>query len=158
MQVDRYTKAVLTLIAVALCALAVGHWPTAPAASAAPAAAEAPGDRPAVATLRQERVATLREAHDVAAKMFASGLGSFEQVARVNHLLVDAELASATTPVARAEILNNAIKDARKQEAMSEQRVKTGTATVLESLEAKAYRLGLEIQLGEEGTEKGTGR
>lgn len=128
-----------------------------PSASQA-APAEAPEVRPAVVTLRQERVATLQSARDIADRMFASGIGTFEQVERMSRLLVDAQLALAATQKERADILSNAVKDAEKQEAMSEQRVKSGTATALESLEAKAYRLGLEIRLSEEGAEKGPGR
>ena len=153
MKVDWYTKAVLTVIAVALCALMASRTSFVPPAEAAPADADAPAARPAVAALRQERLATLRQARDVADKHFAGGMGTLEEVERVDHLLVDAELALAATPKERSEILNNSIKDARKQEALSQKRVQAGLATTLDSLEAKAYRLGLEIRLGEESAD-----
>lgn len=141
-----------------LCVAAGGIYAARQPSAARAAPAEAPEARPAVVTLRQERVATLQSARDIADRMFASGIGKFEQVERMSRLLVDAQLALATTQKERADILNNAIKDAQKQEAMSEQRVKSGAATALESLEAKAHRLGLEIRLSEEGAEKGPGR
>ncbi|HEY2589538.1 MAG TPA: hypothetical protein VGI81_27575 [Tepidisphaeraceae bacterium] len=158
MKFDWYTKAVLTLIAVGLCALALGRTSLVAPAAAAPAVADTPTAPPAVAALRQERLATLREARDTADELFAGGTGTFEHVQQVHRLLLDAELAMAATPKARAEILDNAIKVARKQEALSQKRVAAGVATTLETLEAKAYRLGLEIRLAEEGAERGQGK
>ena len=118
---------------------------------------DAPEGRPGALTLRQERLATLRKARDIADRMLAAGTGSFDQLDRVNHMLLDAELASATTQKERIDILNAAVKDAEKQEALSEQRAKSGLGTALEPLEARAYRLGLQIRMDEEGAEKGRG-
>jgi outer membrane protein TolC len=136
-------KAVPTLIAVALWFLAIGRTP----AGASKAAAAAPDTRPDVATLRQERLATLREAGDIAERQYASGTGTYEQVERVDRMLIDAEVAAANTPKQAAEILNNAVKRARQQESIARKRLEAGAVTALDSLEAKAFRLSLELQI-----------
>lgn len=133
-------KALLTLITATCCCLLIGRAP------AAPADAE---PRPSVVTLRQERLATLREAKNIAERQYASGIGTFEQVERVGHRVIESELALATTPAQRSQILTNAVKEARNQEALAQKRLQAGTATAVESLEAKAYRLDLEIKLAD---------
>jgi outer membrane protein TolC len=148
----RILKTALTVFAVAACFLAIGRIRT--SASTAPA----PDTRSDVVSLRQERVTTLRKAGDIVERLFASGTGTFEQVERTDRQLVDAELALATTPAQRADILNNAFRHAEKQEAVAQQRVKAGLATTLESLEAKAYRLSLEIRLSDAGADEGQHR
>ena len=139
-------KAGPAVIAVALCLLPIGR--TSPGPSTVTAAAADP--RPTVLTLREERLAALREARDIAERQFASGNATSEQVERVNDRLIDAELVLATTPQQRAEILSNAVKQAEKQEFLTQKRVQAGTATALDALEAKAQRLALEIRLSEE--------
>lgn len=144
-------KTVLTLIVVALSFLAIGCTVVGPGI-----AVVAPTDpRPTAVTLRQERIVALREARDIAERQFAGGTATFEQVERVNDQLIEAELASATTPQQRADILSNAVKEAQKQEVVTQKRVDAGSATTLDALEAKAQRLALEIKQSEERADEG---
>lgn len=147
-------KTVLAVVVVALCFLAIGRTPADP--STVRAAAMDP--MPTVATLRQERLAALREARDIAERQFVSGTATFEQVARLSDQLIDAELALATTPQQRAEILTNAVNQAKKEELITQKRLDADTATALEPLEAKAQRLALEIRQNEEHADKGQHR
>lgn len=100
--------------------------------------------------LQQEQVATLREASEVAGQLFAHGVGSIADVNRLNRMLVDAELKSATSHNERVSILQDALAAAKKQEEFASQQAQAGVASALAPLEAKAYRLGIEVSLAEE--------
>jgi outer membrane protein TolC len=116
--------------------------------SAQPAPAEANASRD-VSKLQEERLATLREAAKFAAELYARGVGSLDQVNRCNQLLLDAELESAAGKQ-RIEILQNAVTSAKRAEEMATQQYQAGMTTQLAALEAKAYRLRLEIELAKE--------
>jgi len=135
-----------------LVGMAVGGWfwvrGESPADSRTAAAAQTPGQAD-VRALQQERVATLHQARDLAERQLDSGAGTFDQVERLDQLSIEAELALATTPAQRTEALKKAVDAAKKLEAMSQKRLQAGLATTLETLEAKAHRLNLEIKLGE---------
>lgn len=137
-----------------LVGMAVGTWfwvrGESPADWRSAAAAQTPGHAD-VRKLQQERVATLHQAREMAERQLDSGAGSFEAVERLDQSMIDAELALATTPAQRTEALKKAVDAAKTLEAMSKKRSDAGLATTLETLEAKAHRLNLEIKLGEEG-------
>lgn len=145
MKRNTYTTAILV-------GMAVGTWfwvrGESPADSRTAAAAQTPGQA-GVRALQQERVATLRQARDLAERQLDSGAGTFEQVERLDQLSIEAELALATTPQQRTEALKKGVDVARTLEAMTQKRLQAGLATTLETLEAKAHRLDLEIKLGE---------
>jgi outer membrane protein TolC len=149
MKRNSYTTAILV-------GMAVGAWfwvrGESPANSRTAIAAETPGHAD-VRKLQQERVATLHQARDLAERQLDSGAGSFDQVERLDQLSIEAELALATTPAQRTEALKKAVDAAKTLEAMSKKRSDAGLATTLETLEAKAHRLGLEIKLGSENSE-----
>ncbi len=145
-----FINSVLVMMAVAMCLFVLGRSP----AASRTAAAETPGQA-GVRTLQQERLATLRQARDLAERQLDSGAGSFDQVERLDQSMIDAELALATTPAQRTEALKKAVDAAKKLEAMSKKRSDAGLATTLETLEAKAHRLSMEIKLGEESANEG---
>jgi outer membrane protein TolC len=118
-----------------------------PAHTRAAAAASAPsGDLP---KLRQERIATLREASDLAVQLFKQGLLNGEEVHSLNRRLLQAELEGAGSPEQRVAILRKALEVARKQEEFIAQRERSGLVTPLSSLEAKESRLDVEIELAQ---------
>src|SRR6185437_12733855 len=127
MKRNSYTTAILV-------GMAVGTWfwvrGESPADSRTAAAAQTPG-RADVRALQQERVATLRQARDLAERQLDSGAGSFDQVERLDQLSIEAELALATTPQQRTEALKKAVDAARKLEAMSRKRSDAGLTTTL---------------------------
>jgi len=86
--------------------------------------------------LEQEHVATLRKGANMAEQMFAHGLGAIADVNRLNQSLVEA--------------LQDELTTAKKQEELASRQAAAGIATVLAPVEAKAYRLGIEIELSEE--------
>ncbi len=145
MKRNSYTTAILV-------GMAVGTWfwvrGESPADSRTVAAAQTPGHAD-VRKLQQECVATLRQARDLAERQLDSGAGSFDQVERLDQATIDAELALATSPAQRTEALKNGVDAAKKLEVLTQKRLQAGLATTLETLEAKAHRLGLEIKLGE---------
>lgn len=142
-----------------LVGMAVGTWfwvrGESPADSRTVAAAADAPQQADVRALQQERVATLHQARDLAERQLDSGAGSFEQVERLDQLSINAELALATTPAQRTEALKKAVDVAKTLEAMSRKRSDAGLATTLETLEAKAHRLSMEIKLGEESANEG---
>lgn len=145
MKRNSYTTAILAVMAVGTYFFVPGG---SPADSRTAIAAEAPGHAD-VRKLQQERVATLHQARDLAERQLDSGAGTFEQVERLDQLSIEAELALATTPQQRTEALKKGVDAAKTLEAMSKKRADAGLATTLETLEAKAHRLDLEIKLGE---------
>ena len=100
--------------------------------------------------LEQEHVATLRKGANMAEQMFAHGLGAIADVNRLNQSLVEAELKYAKSSKERASILQDELTTAKKQEELASRQAAAGIATVLAPVEAKAYRLGIEIELSEE--------
>ena len=103
-----------------------------------------------LAKLQQEQVATLREASNLASQLFAHGLCTVSDSDRINHLLIEAELDAATSPQERVQILKKAVDAAKQQEELASQQAQAGVATALAVLEAKLYRLGLEVRLSKE--------
>jgi predicted metal-dependent HD superfamily phosphohydrolase len=110
----------------------------------------APNASSELAKLQQEQIASLREASKMADEMLTHGIGSVSDADRLNHMLVDAELDAATSAEGRIQTLQGAIAAAKKEEGIVSQQVELGVATVMASLEAKSYRLGLEIRLSKE--------
>ena len=108
---------------------------------------------PEIEKLQQEQIATLREASDMSQKMFEVGkrflLG---EANRLNHMFIEASLTAAPTLKDKSQILQDALTAARKREDLSTARAKAGIGTVLEPVEAKAYRLGIEIKIAEESS------
>jgi outer membrane protein TolC len=102
--------------------------------------------------LQQEQVATLREASNVANQLFAHGLCPVSDADRINHMLAEAELDAAASPQERVQILQKAIDAAKKQEDLASKQAKAGVANALAPLEAKSYRLGLEVKLSAENS------
>jgi outer membrane protein TolC len=117
------------------------------AAQPAPGETNAPGD---VNKLQEERIATLRDAAKLATELYARGMSTPEEVNRCNQQLVEAELDAATSGKQRVEILQNAFTDARRAEELATQQYQAGLITQLGRLEAKAYRLRMEIDLAKE--------
>ena len=113
------------------------------------AAAPAGGAGGEVAKLRQERIDTLREASELATRMYETGLIDSEEVSRWQRELLSAELESAGSAEERTALLRKGLDAARKREELASQRLKVGAATPLAVHEAKAYRLRVELQLAE---------
>ena len=104
---------------------------------------------PEYATLQQDRLATLRKAADAANQFMAQGTGSLEQANRLNHELVETELAAAAPAPDRLRVLTDALRAAKNEEDLASQRFNAGLASTVEPLEAKAYRLGIEMKLSD---------
>jgi len=151
MKRNGYINAVLVVMAAGTWFLVQGG---SPADSRSAVAAQTPGHAD-VRKLQEERLATLRQARDLAERQLDGGTGSFEAIERLDQSLVDAELALATTPAQRAAALTSAVSSATKLEAVTKKRADAGLATTLETLEARAHRLSLEIKLGEVGADEG---
>ena len=145
--ISRRTRTIAFGLLMTVAGVGMLHRPSSTRADAA-ASQAAP---PELAKLQQEQIATLREACGIASKMFASGTGSVADADRLNHMLVEAELAAAASAQDRGRILQDALIAAKKQEDIASQQAKLGVATVLAPLEAKAYRLGIEMKLAEDG-------
>lgn len=113
--------------------------------------AAAPADvAPAqVAELRQQRIAALREGSDAAARMFAQGLMTAAEVSRWERELLEAELESAASADERVPILRKALDAAKAHEELATRNHRAGVAPSLAVLEARAYRLRVEIQLAQ---------
>jgi outer membrane protein TolC len=107
---------------------------------------------PEIAKLQQEQIATLRQACDLSEKMFEVGTASLGEANRLNHMFVEASINAAPSPKDKSQILQDALTAAKKKEDLSTTRAKAGIGTVLEPVEAKAYRLGIEIKIAEEST------
>ena len=102
---------------------------------------------PAPSDLQRQRTETLRQASNIAHKMFAQGLSNTDEVSRIDRSLMEAQLASATSAQDRLKILEDALDIAKKQEQLTQQQLQAGITSPLAPLEAKAYRLQIEIEL-----------
>lgn len=122
-------------------------WPRLPSTRAEDTDTAAPPQD--VLKLQGEQIDTLREATKMADELLAQGVGSVSDANRLNHMLVDAQLSSAATGKTRTRILQEAIAAAKKEEQIADQQAKAGLGTALAPLEAKSYRLGLEIKLSQ---------
>jgi hypothetical protein len=105
---------------------------------------------PDIAKLQQEHLATLREAVKFEDTLYTSGGASYEDRARLNRALVEAELKYAPSSNDRITILRNALDAARDDEKTLSQMHAIGLANSLTVLDAKSYRLSLEVALAEE--------
>ena len=103
-----------------------------------------------VVKLQQERIATLREASKLATDLFAQGGGSADDVWRCEQALFEAQLEAAALAKERVQILQNAVESAKRQESFKSKQADAGLVTGLAPLEAKAYRLRMEIKLAHE--------
>jgi outer membrane protein TolC len=109
--------------------------------------ADAPPPAAAPPDLQRERTGTLRQASDIVHKMFAQGMSNIGEVSRIDRSLLEAELESASSAQDRRQILEGALEMAKKQEQLTVQQHQVGTTSPLAPLEAKAYRLQIEIEL-----------
>jgi len=113
--------------------------------------ADAPGTAAAnIDQLKQQRVAVLREASDQTSKLFLQGTARFDDVDRLNELLLGAELDAAATPEQRMAVLQKAETLATSQATDAAARADAGLVTQAVVLEAKAHLLEVQIKLAEE--------
>jgi outer membrane protein TolC len=79
--------------------------------------------------------------------MFEKRLTTAEETFRIDRSLLDAQLESATSVQDRINVLQNALEVAKKQEELASRQQQAGVVGPLAPLEAKADRLGLEIEM-----------
>lgn len=112
--------------------------------------AEPPVDKGAAAPasleqLRSEQVEVLTHASEISAKQYNAGLISFSEMNNCMKALTEAKLDASKTARERAEILAASVAAAKLAETLADAKFKAGLATELEHLEARSYRLKLQI-------------
>ena len=122
------------------------HWS---AVSAAQTGTGGGGPSPEYARLQQEQLAALREAATTANQLLLHGAISNADANRLNHLLVEAELAAATSAQERGRVLKAALDAARKEEDRATRQFEAGMVSGVVPLEAKAYRIGIQLKLSD---------
>ena len=137
----RHTMTVLGLLGV----IVVDGLFAAPSRSHAQAPSTAPSTE--LAGLRQQRIETLRQASDVAHRMFAQGMSTAGEVFRIDRSLLDAQLESAASIDERVKLLQNALEIAKQQEDLALRQHKAGLTAPLAPLEARAERLRIAVRL-----------
>jgi hypothetical protein len=104
----------------------------------------------AIKALLEERLATITKSHDLAVKRFwmlANG-SSGDQVLRAKSILIATQLELSDTNDQRIIHYENMLKDAEKWEArLTNNQAALGERGTLDVLEAKAFRLGIQIAL-----------
>ncbi len=97
--------------------------------------------------LRLERVEIIRKGLNYASGFYSEGKGSMRNVGMWQRDLLEAELEATELASERVTILQNAVQGASKQEKIAQARYEEGAASEMDVLEAKAFRLRVEIQL-----------
>ncbi len=97
--------------------------------------------------LLEERLATLREVASLTKKLYEVGMSSLSEVTRANRALLEAELELCQTDKERIAVLEKMVAQAKLLEEDTGRRFDAGVATHLETLEAKAGRLEVQIAL-----------
>ena len=78
------------------------------------------------------------------------GICTADEALRCHEMLLDAQLECASSPTERSDVLTKALDYAKSQEDFYNQKAIAGFVSKLATLQAKAYRLKIEIMLATE--------
>ena len=100
-----------------------------------------------IQTLLKERRDTLHELVLAVKEQFRHGIGTHDAVIRASNQLLDAELELAQTREERIGIHKQRVRNLKELEEYARQRQRAAQVSVDKVLEARAARLGAEIEL-----------
>jgi outer membrane protein TolC len=109
--------------------------------------AETEKANPGIKELQQQRLAVLKEVHDIAERYFTNARISYDQVLAAQRELLAARLEYAETREDRIKACDDLIEEARAEMSHLEQMVRNGQATQVAVLKAQAYLLEVQIAL-----------
>jgi hypothetical protein len=107
----------------------------------------APSDGGELQRLLHERLVVAGLAYEAAARQYAQGLGSLQDMMRETRRLLVAELATKTTPQGRIAVLEKAVAVARENEKLIREMVDAGGAAQILLQDAQYERLTAQINL-----------